>query len=80
MRLLRGDLVQEHRFHHPAAVIIAGSSGGGKTTFAFNLLYHKHFTKEIRHVHYFGVVGGEELKWHEQLPHLDVTYHGKFIE
>ena len=49
---------------------------GGKTTFAFNLLYHKHFTKPIKHVHYFGVVGGEELDWHEQLPDMDITYHG----
>ena len=51
----------------------------GKSTFAFNLLKHQHFTKKIENVYYFGCIGGNsnELEWHTKLENVAVNYHGK---
>ena len=61
--------------HHPASIIVSGSSGVGKTNFAFELVKNEHFTKPIKNVYYFGCTGGRnELNWHTTLPDVAVTY------
>ena len=69
-------MIKSAKFHHPASIIISGSSGVGKTTFAFRLIERQHFTKPIRNVYYFGCNGtkAEDLNWHTKLPDVAVTY------
>ena len=74
MRAVEGELISTAKFHFPAAGIISGSSGSGKTSFAFQLVKNQHFTKRIKHVYYFGVTPGDELDWHNMLDGVTVTY------
>ena len=76
MRHLTGELVKTAKFRHPASIIVSGSSGVGKTSFALELVKHQHFSKPIRHLYYFGCTGGrvEQLNWHKILPDVAVTY------
>ena len=74
MRAVEGEIISTAKFHFPAAGIISGSSGSGKTSFAFQLIKHQHFTKRIKHVYYFGCTLGEELDWHNMLEEVTVTY------
>ena len=59
MRYISGELVNTAKFHHPASIIVSGSSGVGKTTFCLQLVKNQHFTKKIKHVYYFGCIGGK---------------------
>ena len=64
------------KWFHPAAIILSGSSGEGKTSFGLKLIKNQHFSKKIKHVFYFG--GGEQqatrLNWHNELKDVAVTY------
>ena len=54
----------------------------GKTTFAYNLVKHQHFTTKIKTVHYFGSGAkylDQRLDWHRKLKKVAVNYHGKDI-
>jgi len=77
MRHLTGELVKTAKFRHPASIIVSGSSGVGKTSFALELVKNQHFTKPIKNLYYFGCTGGrlEQLKWHKILPDVAVTYY-----
>ena len=103
MRYISGELIKSGaKFHHPASIIISGSSGlvifvmriyffsksfylilnfrTGKTTFAYNLIKHQHFTQKIKNLHYFGCGAkyrSEKLDWHSTLKDVAVTYHGE---
>ena len=72
-----GTIIKNAKWHHPAACILSGSSGIGKTSFALKLIKNQHFTKKIKHVFYFG--GGQQqaskLNWHNELDSIDVTYY-----
>ena len=79
MRHISGELVDTAKFHHPASIIVSGSSGVGKTTFCLNLVKNQHFTKKIKNVFYYGCIGGqtEKMDWHHELPDVAVHYSGK---
>ena len=54
----------------------------GKTKFCYNLVKNQHFSRKIRHLHYFGTgtkYSGEKLDWHKTLKDVAVHYHGIFI-
>ena len=72
-----GRLLKKAKWLHPAACILSGSSGLGKTSFAFNLVKNQHFSKKIKNVFYFGA--GEDqanrLNWHNELTDVAVTYY-----
>ena len=76
MRNIEGELVKSAKFHHPASIIVSGSSGVGKTTMALNLVRNQHFSKPIKNLFYFGCTGSmaEKLDWHTILPDVAVTY------
>ena len=70
-------MVKNAKWSHPAAVILSGSSGSGKTSFAEKIIKNQHFTKKIKHVFYFG--GGQHqanrLNWHNEMEDVAVQYY-----
>ena len=76
-RKFLGRIIKNAKWYHPAACILSGSSGIGKTSFALKLIKNQHFSKTIKHVFYFG--GGEQqanrLNWHNELKDVAVTYY-----
>ena len=77
MRHIGGEFIQKYRFHHPASIIISGSSGTGKTSFAFELVRQNFFSKRIRNVHYFGCTtfNQDDMNLDEKLPDIAVNFH-----
>ena len=76
-RSVQGHVVENTKFAFPFRMILAGSSGAGKTYFAGKLLHRKNlFEEEINSVHYFYPCYLPEapVKWHETL-HVPVSYH-----
>ena len=74
MRHIGGELIRKYRFHHPASIIISGSSGVGKTSFIFELIRRHFFSKKIKNVHYFGCTNStENNEWCDKLP--DIALH-----
>ena len=54
---------------------ISGSSGVGKTHFAYNLIKNKLSGNKIKHVIYFGCLNSKKpLNWHKKFPQITVTY------
>ena len=74
MRNITGHLINSQKFHYYSRIIISGSSGTGKTTFALKLIENQHFNRPIKKVYYFSVLGSNNLEWHNKLPDIDVHY------
>ena len=77
MRHIQGMLVKSNQFHFPCRMLISGSSGTGKTTFALKMIEKNHFTKPIKNLYYFGCLSqaAEKLDWHSKLPNVKVSYY-----
>ncbi len=74
MRNITGNLINNAKFHFPSRIIISGSSGTGKTSMVYKLIKNQHFTKPIKNIYYFSVLGSNSLEWHDKLPDIDVNY------
>ena len=76
-RALKGHVLQETKFSFPFRMILAGSSGSGKTHFAGKLLQQKNlFEEEVTAVFYYYPCYLKEapVDWHEILD-IPVSYH-----
>ena len=73
-KAILGEIVKSWKLHHPFSMCVSGSSGVGKTQFAFNLIKNK-LSGNIRHVVYFGCLNSKKpLNWHTKLPNISITY------
>ena len=69
-------------YSYPKRLYLILNLRTGKTTFAYNLIKHQHFTQRIKNLHYFGCGAkyrSEKLDWHSTLKDVAVTYHGENI-
>ena len=76
-RAVKGHVLQETKFSFPFRMILAGSSGSGKTYFAGQLLAKKGlFQDEVSSVYYYYPCYLKEapVNWHETLA-IPVSYH-----
>ena len=76
-RSVQGYVAENTKFAFPFRMILAGSSGAGKTYFAGKLLGQKNlFEEEVKSVHYFYPCYLPEapVKWHKTL-NVPVSYH-----
>jgi DNA replication protein DnaC len=68
MRTVQGRVIKDFKFHHPASIMISGSTGTGKTHMTENLIKKNMFTKKIKNIFYYGAHGNCTLEWDQELP------------
>lgn len=68
MRTIQGRIIKNIKFHHPASIMISGSTGTGKTFMTEKLITSQLFSKKIRHVFYFGATGNCNIDWDKNIP------------
>ena len=76
-RLIKGTIINETKFCSPFRIILAGSSGSGKTKFAGKLLEKKNIFQENPKsvVYYYPCYLDEApVSWHDTLD-IPVSYH-----
>ena len=75
-RIINGHIIEETKFSFPFRMILAGSSGSGKTHFAGELLKGDFFQEAVSNIYYYYPVYLDEapVSWHETFP-IPVIYN-----
>lgn len=75
-RFVKGHIIENIKFSSPFRMILAGSSGSGKTFFAGQILRNDLFERQISNVYYYYPCYLDEppVSWHDDLD-VPVTYN-----